>query len=87
MFTLIGAVIGFGAMLAARGKAGVAAALAVLGIVFGMGASLVFSVETLLANTENPEALLDVDWTPSRWLAGAMAAAPGVLGALLARRD
>lgn len=87
MFTLIGAVIGFAAMLAARGKAGIAAALAVLGILFGIGSSLVFGVETLMANTEDPQALLDVDWTPSRWIAGAMAAAPGVLGALLARRD
>lgn len=87
MFTLIGAVIGFVAMLAARGRAGVAAGMALLGILFGMGSSLVFASELLLDNAQNPEALMQIDWTPSRWLAGALAATPGVLGALFAFKD
>ncbi len=87
MFTLTGAVIGFGAMLAARGKAGIAAGLAILGIVFGIGSSMVFAIEKVTENVENLDALANVDWSTSDWLAGVMAALPGVLGALLARRD
>lgn len=87
MFTLTGAVIGFAAMLMARGKAGVATALAVLGIVFGIGSSLVFGWEVAEQNLYDPQALIDFDWSTSNWIAGAFAAAPGVLGALFGRRD
>ncbi|MEO1329656.1 MAG: hypothetical protein AAFW46_08340 [Pseudomonadota bacterium] len=88
MFTLIGAVIGFVAMLAVRGRAGIAAALAVLGLVLGMATSLVVGVDFLAAWVDNPEARPeDPDWGLVRYLAGVMAAAPGVLGAAFARRD
>lgn len=87
MFTLIGAVIGFVAMLAARGRAGIAAGLAVLGLVLGIGSSLVYGVEVVMDQVDNPQGLMDIDWRFSSWLAGAMAALPGVLGAVFARRD
>ena len=87
MFTLTGAVIGFAAMLVARGRAGIAAGLAFLGLVLGVLSSVVFGFEVALDNTENLEGLMDFDWSLSNWLAGAMAALPGVLGAAFARRD
>lgn len=87
MFTLTGAVIGFVAMLVARGRAGIAAGLALLGLVLGVLSSVVFGFETILDNQENLDAMLNIDWTFSNWLAGGMAALPGVLGAAFARRD
>ncbi len=87
MFTLIGAVIGFAAMLVARGRAGIAAGLAFLGLVLGILSSVVFGFEVALDNTDNIESLIDFDWSLSNWLAGIMAALPGVLGAAFARRD
>lgn len=86
MFTLIGAVIGFVAMLAARGRAGIAAALAVLGLVLGMGTSLVFGVEFAMDWVDNQDTE-QPNWDIPRILAGVMAAAPGVAGAFLAKRD
>ncbi len=87
MFTLIGAVIGFAAMLVARGRADIAAGLAFLGLVLGILSSVVFGFEVALDNTDNIESLIDFDWSLSNWLAGIMAALPGVLGAAFARRD
>jgi small-conductance mechanosensitive channel len=87
MFTLIGAVIGFAAMLVARGRAGIAAGLAFLGLVLGVLSSVVFGFETALDHSDNLESLMNVDWSLSNWLAGFMAALPGVLGAAFARRD
>lgn len=87
MWTLIGAVIGFGAMLAARGRAGIAAALAVLGLVFGMGASLVVGVDFVADWLHAPNATATPDWDMTKVIAGVMAAAPGLLGAAFARRD
>lgn len=87
MFTLVGAVIGFGAMLAARGKAGIAAALAVLGLVFGMGASVVVLGEFSWDFFSNGGEVEEPDWQMTKYVAGVLAAAPGVLGALFGRRD
>ncbi len=88
MFTLIGAVIGFVAMLAVRGRAGIAAGLALLGLVLGMAVSLVVGVDFAAQWFDNPETRPeDPDWGLVRWAAGAMAALPGVLGAAFARRD
>ena len=87
MFTMGGAIIGFLAMLAARGKAGIAVGLSFLGLVLGVMSSVVFGFEILADNLETPEALWDVDWSASDWIAGACAALPGVAGALLGRRD
>lgn len=94
MYTLTGAVIGFVAMLAARGKAGIAAALAFLGLVLGIIGSVVFGVEVLWAsadaiqaNPENPDTWLDLDFSMGKLIAGGLAALPGVAGALLGRRD
>lgn len=86
MFTLGGAVIGFIAMLAARGRAGIAAGLAVLGILLGLGGSLVFGIETAM-NVDSPDAFFSADFSLGEWIAGGLAALPGVAGALLARRD
>lgn len=87
MFTLAGALIGFTAMLVARGRAGVAAGLAMLGVLLGVGGSFVFFTEQVQSNIQNLEALQNVDWSMSNWIAGGLAAAPGVLGAIFARRD
>lgn len=87
MATLIGAVIGFLAMLAARGRAGIAAALAVLGLVFGMGASLVVGIDFLQDVVTSQGAAEEPNWDFTKILAGVMAALPGVLGAVFARRD
>lgn len=93
MYTLIGAVVGFAAMLMARGRAGIAAALAVLGLVLGMGVSAVFTIELAVDFFKDlgadPESA-NFDLGPfkiSAILAGVMAALPGVMGALFARRD
>ena len=87
MFTMGGAIIGFIAMLAARGRAGIAVGLAFLGLVLGVMSSIVFGFEIFARNMDNPDALLNVDWSISTWLAGALAALPGVAGAVFARRD
>ncbi|MEL6318790.1 MAG: hypothetical protein AAFR16_14250 [Pseudomonadota bacterium] len=93
MFTLIGAVVGFVAMLVARGRAGIAAGLAVLGLVLGMGVSAVFTIEVAIDFFRQFQAdptAANFDLGPfqiSQILAGVMAALPGVLGALFARRD
>lgn len=87
MFTLGGAIIGFVAMLAARGRAGIAAGLAFLGLVLGVMSSVVFGFEVFTDNMDNPEALWDVNWSISTWIAGVVAALPGVAGAFMARRD
>lgn len=87
MFTMGGAIIGFVAMLAARGRAGIAVGLAFLGLVLGVMSSVVFGFEMFSSNVENPEALMHVDWSASTWIAGFCAALPGVAGAFLARRD
>lgn len=87
MATLIGAVIGFLAMLAARGRAGIAAGLAVLGLVFGMGTSLVVGIDFLQDVVETQGGADEPNWNVTMILAGVMAALPGVLGAAFARRD
>lgn len=87
MFTLTGTLIGFVAMLAARGRAGIAAGLAMLGFVLGVVSSIVFVFEQAASNLQDPDQLMNVDWSISSWIALVIAAAPGVLGALLARRD
>ena len=87
MFTLGGAIIGFVAMLAARGRAGIAAGLAFLGLVLGVMSSVVFGFEMFTSNMQNLQALENVNWGLSSWLAGFCAALPGVAGAFLARRD
>lgn len=86
MFTLSGAVIGFIAMLAARGRAGIAAGLAMLGILLGIGGSIVFGIE-VAQSVDSPQAFFDTDFSLGEWIAGGLAALPGVAGALLARRD
>lgn len=86
LYVLIGSVVGFIAMLAGRGRAGIAVGLAVLGFVFGAAVWAVSGIEWVdqfLQDPENPE----VNWDIPRILAGIMAALPGVAGALLARRD
>ncbi|MEL6977663.1 MAG: hypothetical protein AAGM38_03165 [Pseudomonadota bacterium] len=87
MFTLVGVMIGFVAMLAARGRAGIAAGLALMGFVLALASSVVFGFEMVVSRVDDPESLLQVDWSLSNWIALIMGAAPGVLGALLARRD
>ncbi|MEM9726468.1 MAG: hypothetical protein AAF909_13545 [Pseudomonadota bacterium] len=94
MFTLAGTFIGFVAMLVARGRAGIAAGLAFLGFVLGVVSSVVFIFEQGSSAVEQAgdpqgvvDAMLNVDWSISSYIALAAAAAPGVLGALFARRD
>ncbi|MCI4666480.1 MAG: hypothetical protein MRY74_17360 [Neomegalonema sp.] len=87
MFTMGGAIVGFIAMLAARGRAGIAAGLAVLGLVLGVMSSIVFAFEVVSRGAETPEKLMNIDWSVSSWIALACAALPGVAGALFARRD
>lgn len=89
MFTLAGTLIGFVAMLVARGHAGNAVGLAFLGFVLGVVSSIVFGFEMVSSTIENRQGLdtlLDVNWEYSDWIALAFAAAPGVLGALFTRR-
>ncbi len=91
MFTLIGAIVGFVAMLAARGRAGIAAGLSMLGLLLGAVYSVVFVFEQAPTDAESAESfadrMLNIDWSTSNWIALGCAALPGVAGALFARRD
>lgn len=87
MFTLIGAMVGFVAMLIARGRAGIAAALGLMGLLLGWVSSVVFIFEKATQNADDLERLYNVDWSISSWIALVMAAAPGLLGAAFGKRD
>lgn len=87
---LIGAGIGFAAMLVLKGRAGYAAALAILGLALG----LLFSVNEvfgwLWSNVETVQQGGEFTWTNwdmTKIIVAVVAAAPGVLGGLFARRD
>lgn len=88
--SILGAVVGFVAMLAARGRAGYAAALAILGLALGMllGVDDLFSwISDSAERVSGGQEPTANDWDATKLIAGAAAAAPGVLGALFARRD
>lgn len=87
---LIGAGIGFTAMLVLKGRAGYAAALAILGLALG----LLFSLNELFGwvsdsyeRAQQGEDVPWADWSTTKLIVAAVAAAPGVLGGLFARRD
>lgn len=86
LYVLIGSLVGFIAMLAGRGRAGIAVGLAFLGFMFGFAVWAVSGIDFIAQFIDNPDTA-EQDWDIARIFSGVMAAVPGVAGALLARRD
>ena len=89
MFTLGGTLVGFIGMLVGRGHFGAAVGAAFLGLVLSVIGQIVFGFEMvtdIFQSGDSPEALLDVNWSISNWIALILAALPGVLGAIFTRR-
>lgn len=86
MYTIIGAVIGFLVVLVRKSNAGLAAILALLGLVLGVIGGLAFGVEDFSDAAERGE-FEDGDFTTSNIIALVLAALPGVAGAFFDRSN